>query len=164
MLSALSVTVLYIGSMLDFLDLTVACFASCICAFAVIEFGGGAPWFIYLVTGVLSAIIVPYKITAAEYILFAGIYPILKFLMERRIRNSVLLWTVKGLYAAVVLVLFYFVSKLFVTAEVYTPIMLAVTAGLALAAFVLFDIALTRLITYYFYKLRKRLRVEKYLK
>ena len=164
MLSALSVTVLYIGSMLDFLDLTVACFASCICAFAVIEFGGGAPWLIYLVTSVLSAIIVPYKITAAEYILFAGIYPILKYMMERRIKSNVLLWVVKLVYAAAVLIFFYFASKLFVTGEVYTPLMLAITAVLGFAAFVLFDIALTRLITYYFYKLRKRLRVEKYLK
>lgn len=164
MLSALSVTVLYVGSMLDFLDLTVACFASCICAFAVIELGHGAPWLIYLVTSVLSAILLPSKITAAEYILFAGIYPILKFMMERRIKNDILLWAVKLIYMAVVLVLFYFASKLFVTGEVYTPVMLAVTAVLGVAAFVLFDICLTRLITYYFYKLRKRLRVEKYLK
>lgn len=164
MLSALSVTMLYVGSMLDFLDLTVACFASCVCAFAVIEFGGGAPWLIYLVTSVLSAIIVPQKITAAEYILFAGIYPILKYMMERRIKNNILLWGVKLVYMAAVLVLFYFASKLFVTGEVYTPVMLAVTAALGIAAFVMFDICLTRLITYYFYKLRKRLRVEKYLK
>lgn len=164
MLSALSVTVLYIGSMLDFLDLTVACFASCICAFAVIELGGAAPWLIYLATGVLSAILLPQKITAAEYILFAGIYPILKFHMERRIKNSVLLWAVKLIYTAIVLVFFYFASKLFVTGEVYTPLMLGITAVLGIGAFVLFDICLTRLITYYFYKLRKRLRVEKYLK
>ncbi len=164
MLSALSVTALYVGSMLDFLDLTVACFASCLCAFAVIELGGGAPWFIYLVTSVLSAILVPHKITAAEYILFAGIYPILKFVMERRIKNDFLLWAAKLVYMAVVLVLFYFASKLFVTGEVYTPLVLGVTAALGIAAFVLFDIALTRLISYYFYKLRKRLRVEKYLK
>ena len=164
MLSALSVTVLYVGSLLDFLDLTVACFASCICAFAVIEFGGGAPWLIYLVTSVLCAVTVPYKITAAEYILFAGIYPILKYHMERRIKNGVLLWAVKLLYTATVLVLFYFATKLFLPDEVYTPFMLGITALLGFAAFILFDIALTRLITYYFYKLRKRLRVEKYLK
>ena len=84
--------------------------------------------------------------------------------MERRIKNGVLLWAVKLLYTATVLVLFYFATKLFLPGEVYTPLMLGITALLGFAAFILFDIALTRLITYYFYKLRKRLRVEKYLK
>jgi hypothetical protein len=44
MLSALGVVLLYIGSLVEALDLSAAVLASLACIIAVIEYGKGAPW------------------------------------------------------------------------------------------------------------------------
>ena len=77
MLSALGVVVLGIGSVLSVMDISMAVIASLFCIFAVIEYGGAAPWLVFLVTGVLS-LLLPQKAPAAMYLLFFGYYPILK--------------------------------------------------------------------------------------
>lgn len=163
-LCALGVTLLWLGSVLDFLDLTVACAASLVSVFAVIELRGKAPYMIYAVTGVLSLILVPVKFTAVEYIAFAGIYPIIKYHIERRLRRAWTSWLFKMIYCALMLALLFFAARLMLTGEAYTPALLAVTAVLGVFAFILYDIVLTRFISIYFYKLRDRLRVERFLR
>ena len=86
MLSALGVVLLYIGSLVEALDLSAAVLASLACIIAVIEYGKGAPWAVYGVTSVLSLILLPVKTPAAFYAIFFGFYPILKEKIERRPR------------------------------------------------------------------------------
>ena len=50
-LSAMGVALLFIGSFIETLDLTMAALASFFCIFAVIELGGVYPWLIFSVTG-----------------------------------------------------------------------------------------------------------------
>ena len=61
MLAALGVVFLYIGSVVQVMDITMAVVASLCCTFAVIEFGGSYPWLVYAVTGVASLIVLPQK-------------------------------------------------------------------------------------------------------
>ena len=77
-LSAMGVALLFIGSFIETLDLTMAALASFFCIFAVIELGGAYPWLIFAVTGVLSVVLMPYSLTGWFYLLFFGYYPILK--------------------------------------------------------------------------------------
>lgn len=161
-LSALGTAFLWMGSALDFLDLTFACAASLICVFAVIELRGSAPWLIYGVTAVLSLIVVPVKFTALEYIAFTGIYPIIKYHLERKVRQRVLLWFMKLVYAGVMLSLLLLAARLLLASA--TLPLLALTALLGMAAFVLYDIALTLFISLYFHKWRDKLRIERLLK
>ncbi len=82
MLTALSVTVLYLGALLDVMSLTAAGVASLFTLFAVRECRGAYPYFVYAATGILSFILLPTKEAALLYFLFGGLYPIVKFPLE----------------------------------------------------------------------------------
>ena len=160
MLSALGVVLLYIGSLVEALDLSAAVLASLACIIAVIEYGKGAPWAIYGVTSVLSLILLPIKTPAAFYAIFFGFYPILKEKIERRPR--LLQWVIKEAIFNVALVIMgfavYFLSTTGDNLLLENPLIIAATVVMAELAFVLYDIALTRLISFYIIKLRNRLK------
>ena len=160
MLSALGVVLLYIGSLVEALDLSAAVLASLACIIAVIEYGKGAPWAIYGVTSVLSLILLPVKTPAAFYAIFFGFYPILKEKIERRPR--LLQWVIKEAIFNVALVIMgfavYFLSTTGDNLLLENPLIIAATVVMAELAFVLYDIALTRLISFYIIKLRNRLK------
>ncbi|MDD6799832.1 MAG: hypothetical protein PUE85_05385 [Firmicutes bacterium] len=152
-LIALGVVILYIGSIINVLDLTMAAIASLIIFFTVIELQGKYPYLIYAATGLLSALILPDKYAAVVYILFAGIYPIFKEMFERL--HSVICWILK-------LSMFNTSLLLTIAVSVYALHIedtgLGFTAAVLLLgnlAFVLYDIAMTKLITLYLIKLRK---------
>ena len=83
MLSALGVVVLYLGSIIEVIDISMAVIASVFAIFAVIEYGAGAAWSIYAITGILSAVLLPNKFPALMYILFFGFYQIVKEKIEK---------------------------------------------------------------------------------
>ena len=160
MLSALGVVLLYIGSIVEVLDLSAAVLASLACIIAVIEYGKGAPWAVYGVTSVLALILLPVKTPAAFYAIFFGFYPILKEKIERRPR--LVRWVIKEAIFNVCLVVMgfalYFLSTTGDNLLLENPLLIAATVVMAELAFVLYDIALTRVITFYIIKLRGRLK------
>lgn len=160
MMSALGVVTLYLGSMIEVIDISMAVIASLFVIFTVIEYGGAAPWAVYAVTGVLSAILLPNRFPAAMYILFFGFYPILKEKIEK-LRSRVWQWVIKEAIFNVCLVVLMYIARwlLFIDVDVMT-LMWAVFFLLANGTFVIFDIALTRLISLYIYKLRRKLRIK----
>ena len=155
MLSALGVVMLYLGSMIEVVDISMAVIASLLCVFAVIEYGGAYPWLVFAVTSVISMLMLPNKTPAAMYVVFFGFYPILKEKLERK--PKVISWIFKelifnaALALMIVLVLFVFTMGE-IKVETYLVVLLAVLAELM---FVLYDIALTRLISLYLFRLRK---------
>ena len=159
-LCALNIVIMYFGSIIEVLDLSASVVASLACIFAVIEMGGSYPWLIYAVTGVLSMLLLPFpKSVALIYVLFSGYYPILKARFERLPR--VLAWVVKllvfnaaltGLVAISTWVLR--LPEALFTASVWVYVLGNVT-------FVMYDVALTGLITAYFRAWRRRLRLER---
>ncbi len=82
-LSALGVILLFVGVIIDVLDLSMAVAASVPCMIAVSLIGGIYPVMIYLVTGTLAIILLPYKAPALIYIMLVGYYPIIKSKCER---------------------------------------------------------------------------------
>ena len=161
MLSALSVVLLYAGSLIEVLDISMAVFASLLCIIAVIEYSGSAPWMIYGVTSILSLLLLPSKTPATLYALFFGFYPILKENFEKR--GKLLCWVLKEAVFNVSLAFMITASILLLGLTdnaLVTPITLSVLILLAELVFVLYDIALTRLITFYIVRLRSRLRFK----
>ena len=142
-LCALGVILLALGSLLQILDLTMAAVASFLVIFAVIELGGKYPFLIYVVTAVLSMLLVPYKIAALAYLCFAGYYPMLKALLEGHLSKA---W---GWVLKIVI----FNAGFEITATWYYWLLPACSL-----VFVVYDIALTRLIGAYVYKWRSRFR------
>ncbi|MCI8332806.1 MAG: hypothetical protein HFE78_08285 [Clostridiales bacterium] len=163
MLSALGCTLLLVGSFSDLFDLTFACSVSFIVVFTVIELKRPYPLLVYFVTGTISIFILPVKFAALVYLLFSGIYPIIKGALETRLHNMFLLWFVKLLYFNAVLTAIIVIAKyiLLPTEQDLMPVFLYVMGNLT---FVLFDYALTKLISLYLFKLRAKLRIGRLLK
>ena len=157
-LSALGVLLLTLGSFIEVLDLSMAALASLLVVLAVIELRGKYPYLIYAVTSVLGLLLLPQKTPAVLYALFAGFYPILKAVLER-CAPRVLAWIFKILSFNLCLLLACFVAvrlvlpdaTLIATYWFWLPV-------IGTPIFVLYDVALTRLITAYVMRWRARLR------
>ncbi len=160
MLAALGVILLWLGALTEVLDISMAVLASLCCVFAVIEYGKSAPWLVFAVTGLLALILLPQKTTAIMYVFFFGYYPILKERFERLPR--VMAWICKeGVFNAALIVLL-IASRWLLMGAATEPMWYYVTLFLcAEAVFPLYDIALSRLISFYIYKLRSRFRIGK---
>lgn len=160
MLSALGVVLLWLGSAIEVVDISMAVIASLLCVFAVIEYGGSAPWLVFAVTGVLSLILLPQKTPAAMYLLFFGYYPILKEKLEKR--RPLIAWITKEAVFNVALILMLVLSRylLMGSGELQSPWIFLAVAVLAEITFPVYDIALTRLISFYLFRLRKRFRIK----
>jgi len=160
MLSALSVVILYLGSLIDVLDASMAVIASLACVIAVIEFGKAAPWLIYSVTSVLSLLLLGNKSGAVMYAAFFGFYPILKEVFEKR--SKIVSWILKEVTFNIALVVCFLIIRfgIFVGIPPIPIAMYIIGAVLLEAVFVLYDIALTRLISVYIFKIRKRLKLK----
>ena len=159
MLSALGVVLLYLGSVVEVVDISMAVIASLFCVFAVIEYGGSAPWLVFSVTAVLSLILLPNKTPAVMYAFFFGFYPILKEQFEKM--KSVTAWILKEIVFNVALVLIFFAVKYLLTIPDMLFTMYVILVVGCEVVFVLYDIALTRLISLYVYRLRKRFKLKK---
>ena len=159
MMAALATAILYLGSFIEVLDISVAVLASLFSAVILIEYGKGAPWSVYGITSILSLLILPNKLPALMYAIFFGYYPIIKANVER-IRSRLISWAIKLCIFIAATVLLLFSLKLF-TAELEVPYgNLYIIAFVALTAvtLVLYDIALTRVISYYVFRLRHRFK------
>ena len=159
MLSALGTVLLAVGAFVEVLDLSAAVLASLLCVYAVIELPRAYPWMIWLATSLASLLLLPQKTPAMFYALFAGFYPILKQYVERLPRLPQYLLKFLTLHAS--LGAFYLLLRIFLPTELEGgKWMLLATYGLSLVCFVLYDVALTRLITFYLYRLRERFHIK----
>ena len=165
MLAAFGVVILLLGSFVEVLDLTVAMLASMLTVIVVVEVGGFWPWLTYLVIAVVSALVLPYKMPAFVFIL-AGYYPIVKEKLERL--NRVISWTVKAVIFNESLAVGLLIFKLFAPGvdvslipNLSPTLTYVVIFLVGNVVFVLYDIALTRIISFYLYKLRDRLKIGK---
>jgi hypothetical protein len=157
--AALGVILLYLGSIVEVVDVSMAVIASLFCVLAVIEYGKGAPWMVFLVTAVLSLLLLPNKSPAVYYAFFFGFYPILKAYFERL--DKVRAWIFNEITFNVCLAVMIVLIKLLFMPSVSIPFMMYVIAVLLCeGVFVLYDIALTRLITFYMFRLRHRFKFK----
>ncbi|MBR2019901.1 MAG: hypothetical protein IKA05_05845 [Clostridia bacterium] len=161
MLSALGVIFLALGAFIEVLDITTAVLASMLCIYAVIEMSGAYPWGIWVVTSILSLLLLPIKTPALFYALFAGFYPILKEKLERLKRPLAFVLKLAvfhlSLGAIVLLLRLFFPEQLDWGGMQWLPIAMYV---LCVAVFLLYDLALTRVITFYLIRLRQRFRIK----
>ncbi|MBQ4137678.1 MAG: hypothetical protein IJD67_06165 [Clostridia bacterium] len=160
MLTSLSVVLMYLGTVIEVLDLTCCACASFVTVFAVIEFSRRYACGVYAATLILSALVVPNKFEVAAYA-FIALYSILKSVIEKK--RSRFSWVIKLLYFNVVLALALVSAKYLFLSPDLGFVSVISFALLGNIAFVLFDIALTSLITLYIFKLRARLKLDKYL-
>jgi hypothetical protein len=163
---SLGVIFLYLGVILNVLDMTAALLSSVLVLFCVLELGYGYAFAVYAIISVLSLLLLPNPSPAWMFIALFGYIPITKFLLEKYLKK--LAWIPK-------LALFnlLFAAVIFLGGEVLgfsTENQFGISAkGVYIAFFivgnflyVMCDILYGRLTLLYF--LRFRDKIKKYLK
>lgn len=162
MLTALGVIFLGIGALLEVLDISMAVVASFCVIIAVVEYGKGAPWMVYAAISILSFLLVPSKLPAIFFALFFGFYPILKGFLEAR--PKVVCWILKevifNVCLAAIILIYMFLFFQGVSLSIPLPWLLTAAVVLCEIVFVLYDIALTRIVSFYVIKLRKKFKFK----
>ena len=156
-LAALSVLLLFLGSLLDVLDLAAVMVASFFVTLVLIECRGIWCWLLYIVVSVLSFLLFPGRFVTLEYVFFGGIWPILKYWLEKlpRLPSFLLKLLVgNGLAAAAAWLGLRFFGLEF-PASTWLKVL---TVVLWEVVFLLFDLLLTRLIVLWCVKYRARFR------
>lgn len=158
-LAAVSVILMLIGSFFGSLDLTAAAIASFCIILAVIEMGYKSATVIYAVSSLLAILILPSKMPAIYFLVFLGYYPIVKSLSEKL--SLVISYIIKVFsYFAAYAVLSVIVIKFFPAAEIKKYLLIGSLVGAAV--FIIYDIALTRIIGAYCSSLRNRLGMNRF--
>lgn len=94
MLAALSTVILFMGTIIDALDLSCAVLAGFAVLAMRIRHGRTGAFAVYCATAAISFLMLPNKIPAVLYVFYGGLYPMLKPEIER-IRSAVLRWVLK---------------------------------------------------------------------
>jgi hypothetical protein len=151
--SALGVVLLFLGSVVDVLDLSMSVAASGLCMLAVSLIGGIYPMMIYLVMGTLAIILLPYKMPALIYIVFVGYYPIIKSKCEKL--GVVFSFIIKLLIfnLAFCFSIFAFQYLILTPETLFAPSFLVFFVGNI--TFLLYDFALSAFIKLYSVRLKK---------
>ena len=162
-LAALSVIILYLGCAIEVLDLTMSAIVSLLVVVIVIEMGYKYAWLTYIATSILSIILLPQKSPAIFYACFMGFYPIIKSYLER-INSALVRWIIKLVVGNAALALMFILMSLFLPDEFEGGWLMLVTYLLGIIAFLMYDVALSKLITLYFVRIRDRIKIYKFLK
>ena len=159
---ALSVVILYLGCFLEVVDLTVAAVASLLVLLSVIEMGKGTATMIWIATSILASLLLPNKFIAIEYACLMGVYPLVKAFAERL--PLVISWVIKLLFVNIALAIMVVLGHFVFAYPIESVWLMVATFVLATVTGVVFDIALTKLLTLYLMRLRGMLRIERLLK
>ena len=155
-LVALGVVLLLLGTLVEVLDISAAAISSLLVVLAVIELKGKYPYLVYAATALLALLLIPGN-AAVMYLLFAGYYPILKEKLEGHLSRPVA-WVLKlAIFAVGCLAVFFVTVKLLLVSYTFATWHLLAIPLLAVV-FVLYDVAMTRLITAYFVRWRRHFR------
>ena len=157
LLAALSFVFMMVGAVTNVLDLTAMMIASFCIVFAVIEIGEKWAWLIYGVCAVLSVLLLPSKSAALLYVL-GGAYPIFKAWFEKY--RAVIAWILKlSLFNTLQLLFILLAQKVLgLSGAGYEFVLTEILLGNV--TFIVYDFALTVLLTAYLVRFRKRLRIK----
>ena len=158
--AALSVALMALVSIIPNLELALPAISGLFVA--VIEVDKNWALGVWAAVSVLSLIVVPNKEAAIIYAVFFGYYPVLKSVLESKTPRAVE-YIIKVLTFAGVMTLSYFLMIKFMGIDPDLPDFLGkwaipAIALLGIIAFLLYDYALSKLITFYCLRLSSKLR------
>ena len=152
-LIALTLAVLYSASVVPISTLSILTVASCLIPISIIRTSLKHSILIYLSSSILSFFLVPINIWIL-YSLFFGIYGIIKFFIEK-LDNLIYEIILKFLTFNILLYIIYIIFKLFIGFKVKLSLWIIIL--IAQIAFLIYDYALTLIITYFLNKINKHL-------
>ena len=162
--SSLCLVLMFMTGLFPFATYALPAMAGIILIIIVIENGPSTAWLVYAAVSMLSMFVVPDKEAALIFIAFFGYYPILKQAIEKNIKFKPFQIILKFLTFNTAIITMYTILIKFIGASEAIAEMGALgTAGAILLlvlgniTFVIYDFALTLLITVYFKVLRKKI-------
>lgn len=155
-ISALCFVIMYLGCVTEVLDLSAVVLSAMIIIVAVIELGHYYPWAIWLVTGVLCILLLPKKDIALEFVMFGGVYPMLKSYFEKL--PQIPSWILKIVFFNAVFTGWFFIARFVFALDVGME-MSIIAYGAANIFFVLSDIVFSLMVSLYITKIRPRLKI-----
>ncbi len=150
---ALTVIILYVESIAPTGRLSLYALSSVFVSILIVESGIKPGWLFYLSSSLVSFIIVPDKLALVPYIVFFGLYGIVKYYAERQ-KYIWLEYTIKFLYFNLCVVLAYFIIKNLFTIQMKFNLHWWLIIIALQIFFFLYDYVYSLIIQYY----RKRLR------
>ncbi|MEG6572386.1 hypothetical protein V6C21_07710 [[Clostridium] cellulosi] len=157
-LAALSVALMFLTALFPIAEFVFPGMAGILLIAAVFEMGEKRAFLIFAAVGILSLLLPIEKSSAVYYILFLGHYPIVKSYIER-IQNNVIKWAVKVVFfnicCALTLLISVFLLNFDVNALKYG---LLLTIILFNVTFIIYDIAVSKIIVLYSSKIRKLIK------
>ncbi|MBP1573201.1 MAG: hypothetical protein J6A55_05325 [Oscillospiraceae bacterium] len=161
--SALSLVAMIMSGVIPGLEYAIPAFAGIVLVIIVIEIGMSWAFLTYAGVALLSFFVVPNKEASLLFITFMGYYPIIKSVFETKIKARPLQWFVKIILFNIALVVYYNLVMLLVSSpelkqsiDEIGKFALPLLIGAANVVFVIYDIAVTNLITMYIKWFRKK--------
>ncbi len=160
--AAVSLVLMISVAIIPFLTYALPAVAGLFIVFVVIEIDKKWAFGVYCTVAILGMLLVPDKEVAVMYLAFFGYYPILKSVIEARTHVAVG-WIIKVLtFAATMAASYYLMIKLMgVTideTEEFGMMAYPLLLGMGTVAFIMYDIALTKMITLYLMKWQKHFK------
>lgn len=160
--AALSAALMFLTGLIPFGTYAIPALAGMVLVAVVIELGYKFAFMVYVVVSVLSVFLAPDKEAAVLFILFLGFYPILKGIIEGKLRSKVLQYLIKLLLFNVCIIAAYFVGKFillipdesFVIFGVYLPYVFLAAGNVV---FIIYDFAVSVIVMQYINRLRKKI-------
>ena len=155
-MSALAVVIMELGALLEIADLTGAMIASILIWFLQIEFSASIAISSFLVTSLLSFLILPSKLPFFYFTLLYGWYPPLKFFLEKRKVKQYLKTIIKFTVWLIAVTIEEILARN-VLGYIQSAWLTAIIVGATFVSYLLYDILLTRIALIYQYKWRKHI-------
>ena len=156
MLAALAVVILYLGSMIELLDLSASVLGALAVMVAIVELGQGYAWGVYLVAAVLSVLLFP-RTASVVFAAFVGYYPIVKVYLDR-IRVKVVQYFCKLVLFNLFLFGMLWLCQVFLGTENEWIALGKMLILLGNLCFVVYDFALSRLAIFYLVKIKSKMK------
>ncbi|NLO45108.1 MAG: hypothetical protein GX107_01195 [Clostridiales bacterium] len=159
--SALSLTLLFMLSVIPFLTYALPALAGALIIIIVIELGKSWAAGVYATVSILAVLLVPNKEAAVMYVAFFGYYPIIKSLLESRMKKLPSLIIKTAVFSVSMLASYYLMIKFmgveFDEIETFGKFAVPILLGAGIAVFLLYDYTLSAMIYTYMKRWRKRL-------
>jgi len=127
--------------------------AALIVGVVVVEFGGKSGAVFYFASCILGFFLSFNKVEIFTYIIFFGLYSLIKHFIEIKLNNNKTSLAAKYIFFNLSLIAMYFTVSLFITLKLYWWMILA-----AQVMFIIYDYAFTMFINYYMNTIRPKIK------
>ncbi len=158
-LTALSVAALFLENILPTGKLGFYVFAGFILSVVIMECGILYGWLSFVSASLTAVLIVPEKTAVIPYILFFGVYSLVKSHIER-LNRVVLEWSLKYIFFNIMLYVLWKIAVAFIPENFLNFLSIYVVIGLLEIVFFVFDWIFSMWIRFYLEKLKPRLGIS----